>query len=155
MSGFTQGLLAGGIALLVTIQFVQPAKTNPPIVREQTVEAAVAVPSAVEEVLARACNDCHSNETRWPWYSYVAPMSFLVVNHVNEGRRHLNFSEWLPPGVGDPAEYSFERLHSVCKSVESGTMPLRSYVLIHRRAALSQQDIEELCDWSENRLPAK
>jgi hypothetical protein len=152
MSGFAQGLVAGIAALLLTIQFIRPAKTNPPIVRERTLEAAVAVPPEVEAILARSCDDCHSNRTEWPWYSDIAPVSFVVVNHVNEGRRHLNFSEWLPPGAGDPAAYTFERLHNVCKSVQSDSMPLKSYTFIHRQATLSEQDIERLCDWSQNRL---
>ena len=116
MSGFAQGLIAGIAALLLTIQFIRPAKTNPPIVRERTLEAAVAVPPEVEAILARSCNDCHSNGTEWPWYSNVAPVSFFVINHVNEGRRHLNFSEWLPPGASDPAAYTFERLHDYIMS---------------------------------------
>jgi hypothetical protein len=153
MSGFAQGLIAGIVALLLTIQFIRPAKTNPPIVRQRTLEAAVAVPPEVEAILARSCDDCHSNRTAWPWYSNVAPVSFFVINHVNEGRRELNFSEWLPPGASDPAAYTFQRLHNVCKSVQSASMPLKSYTLIHRQAILSQQDIEKLCDWSQNRLP--
>jgi hypothetical protein len=150
MSGFLQGIVTGGIALLVTVQFIRPVKTNPPIVRARTVEAAIAVPPAVEEILLRSCNDCHSDLTRWPWYSYIAPVSWLVVNDVNEGRRHLNFSEWLPPEVSDPAAYTLERFHTVCKAMESRRMPLRSYILIHRGARISGEDTEVVCGWAGN-----
>jgi hypothetical protein len=152
MSGFVQGLIAGIIALLLTIQFIRPEKTNPPIVRERTLEAAVTVPPAVEDILARSCNDCHSDRTRWPWYSYFAPVSWLVVNDVNEGRRHLNFSQWLGLDVdaGDAVPYTFQRLHTVCKAVESRSMPFWSYAAVHRRARLAEGDIRAVCEWSES-----
>jgi hypothetical protein len=155
MSGFLQGIVTGGIALLVTVQFIHPAKTNPPMVTARTLEAAVAVPPAVEKILARACNDCHSNLTRWPWYSYVAPVSWLVVKDVDEGRRHLNFSEWLPPEVSDPVAYTRERFHMVCKAMEPGRMPLRSYVWIHRGARVSAEDTRVVCEWAGDEQPGK
>ncbi len=74
------------------------------------------MPPQVEEILGRSCNDCHSNLTEWPWYTNVAPVSWLIAHHVNEGRRHLNFSEWLRPDVQDAAKYTaHEKFESICK----------------------------------------
>ena len=100
------GLLAGS-------QFIRPARTNPPTHSEESMEAYVQVPGDVASVLDRACRDCHSHETQWPWYSNTAPVSWFVIDHVNHGRKHLNFSDWnhtdrhlatlltfCPPGPG-------------------------------------------------------
>src|SRR5712664_3174329 len=82
------------VIIFFGLQFIRPAKTNPPIDQAQTIEAQTQVTPQVEAILDRSCNDCHSNKTRWPWYSNVAPVSWLVVDDVNEARRVLNFSEW-------------------------------------------------------------
>jgi hypothetical protein len=103
---------------------------NPPVVAEPSWN------SPATRVLAeRACFDCHSNQTRWPWYSHVAPMSWLVQNHVDEGRRVLNFSEWNRGNseAGEAAE-----------TVREGEMPPRSYVLLHPEARLTDAEREQL-----------
>ena len=81
-------------AFLVAIQFFQPQRTNPPTVPSRQVWAHVQVPPEAQNVLKRACSDCHSNQTVWPWYSRVAPISWVVVDDVNAGRRHVNFDDW-------------------------------------------------------------
>ena len=148
MREFTRGALGGFVVLLAAIQFFRPARTNPPVIAAKTVEAAVGVPPQVEEILGRSCNDCHSNLTEWPWYTNVAPVSWLIAHHVNEGRRHLNFSEWLRPDVQDAAKYTHEKFESICKEVQIGDMPLESYTLIHRQARLSTGDVQTLCRWA-------
>ena len=80
--------------LLVIIQFVRPVKTNPPIDEGSTIHARARVPSEVAAILERSCSDCHSHKTRWPWYSQIAPISWLLAHDVNEGREHLNLSNW-------------------------------------------------------------
>jgi Haem-binding domain len=96
-------------------------------------------------VLERACRDCHSNRTEWPWYSNVAPVSWFVIDHVNHARSHLNFSDW--------SSYAPERrrklLTGVCKETRSGAMPLSSYTWIHWSARLSPADVEALCNWAQ------
>ena len=138
-------LSAVAVALLfVAAQFIRPERVNPPTVSALTLDESTNVPARVAEVLDRSCMDCHSNRTEWPWYSNVAPVSWLVIDHVNHGRRHLNFSEW--------ATYDRERaghhLKDVCGEAKRGTMPLGSYLLAHRDAALSPEDVEVLCDWA-------
>src|SRR5580658_1204129 len=95
MEGFVRGALFGLAALLAVAQFIRPARTNPVSAPGRTLEDVVSVPPEVESVLARSCADCHSDRTRWPWYSGVAPVSWFVINHVQEGRRHMNMSEWV------------------------------------------------------------
>ena len=86
-------LLVLGLVFII-IQFFGPAKTNPPVDETKTIAAGGPLPTEIAIVLERACYDCHSNQTRWPWYSNVAPVSWFVIGHVNDARKHLNFSEW-------------------------------------------------------------
>ena len=132
------------VALLVVLQFIRPAKTNPATIEAQTLAAHVQVSAPVDAILDRACRDCHSNDTRWPWYSHVAPVSWYVIDHVNHGRSHLNFSEWGSFSKSDAEGM----LKAICKEVKSGAMPLTSYTRMHRNAKLSPEDVQILCDWS-------
>ena len=87
-------VLVALVAFLVVIQIFQPARTNPPAVPSRSLTAHVRVPEDVYSSLIRSCGDCHSNQTRWPWYSRVAPLSWVITDDVNEGRRHMNFEDW-------------------------------------------------------------
>jgi hypothetical protein len=131
------------MAVAAAIQFVRPARTNPAIEPGRTLTGSTAVPEEVAEVLDRACRDCHSNATRWPWYSNVAPVSWFVLDHVNHGRSHLNFSEWTryTPSEAD------KLMTNVCDLVQKGDMPLRSYTWMHRSARLGSREVEALCAW--------
>ena len=149
MSSFGRGVILGFLALFLAIQIYRPAHPNPPVDAARTLEAAVRCRTpAVEQVLARSCNDCHSDLTHWPWYSDVAPVSWIVSQHVTNGRRHLNFSEWLRDDVNDPAEYTRQKLVSACRELRLGRMPLFSYELLHPKARLSPAEIEAFCNWS-------
>lgn len=149
MAGFWRGALLGFFALLAGIQLIRPARSNPPVDQSHTLEAVVLVPPRVESILQRACNDCHSDLTRWPWYSNVAPVSWFVIDHVDEGRRHVNFSAWLRRDTNNPGEYTRERFQAMCKQVQTYDMPLTSYLLLHRAAKLSEGDIETICQWTK------
>ncbi len=118
----------GGILLLALtgIQFVPVDRTNPEIEDEVDWNA-----SETKELVKRACFDCHSNETEWPWYSYIAPISWRVTEHVSHGREHLNFSEWNRPN---------EDLEEIKEKVEEGEMPLWDYLLMHSDAKLSDEE---------------
>jgi hypothetical protein len=131
---------------LAVAQFFRMARTNPSFTATQTIDNIVNVPVDVHATLMRACGDCHSNETEWPWYSHVAPTSWFVVGHVNDGRRRINFSTWVRPGH-EPQD-SIDRLKAMCREVQSGRMPLTSYTLIHWSSKLSADDVKQICDWS-------
>jgi hypothetical protein len=133
------------ICALFIVQVIRPARTNPTIDPSQTVEARLQITPEAAAILDRSCNDCHSNKTRWPWYSNVAPVSWFVIDHVNEGRQNLNFSEW-----GRYTQRDNEGLlRQICREVKSGAMPLSSYTPMHPGSELSTQDRQVLCAWTE------
>src|SRR5882672_254132 len=130
--------------IFVGMQFVRPAKTNPPIDPSQTIEAHTQMTPTVAAMLDRSCNDCHSNKTRWPWYSNVAPVSWFVINHVNDARKDLNFSEWSKRD----ADRQSRKLQQMCDEVTDGAMPLSSYTPMHAGSKLSAADVKTLCEWA-------
>jgi hypothetical protein len=126
----------------VTIQFVnRPERTNPPVNSANVLRA----PRNIEPILRRSCYDCHSNETKWPWYSGIAPMSWTLAHDVEEGRDELNFSEWNT--------YSESRqrhlLEEICEAVKKGEMPLKGYTFAHPSAKLTIEDQRALCVWTD------
>ena len=133
------------IIFLAAIQLYRPAKTNPPEDPSHHLKAVVQVPPNVEQIFARSCNDCHSYNTVWPWYSRLAPTSWLVTSDVNDGRRHLNLSEW--------ATYTTERqqrkLSEICSEVGEGGMPLKQYTWIHKETPLDPQERNAVCQWTK------
>lgn len=127
-----RNVLIGAVVVAFGIQLVPYGRShaNPPVVAEPTWDSA-----RTRELAVRACFDCHSNETMWPWYSNVAPVSWLVQRDVDEGRAKLNFSEWTAPAeeAGESAE-----------TVREGEMPPRVFLLTHPEARLSAAEKDEL-----------
>jgi len=134
--------IGAAIAVVLAMQLYPMPRTNPPI------ETEAPAPDAVREILQRACYDCHSNETNWPWYAHVAPFKFFVVHHVEEGRRHMNFTTWN----AFSAKKRAKRLREIMEEVDEAEMPLPSYLRLHPDAKLSAMDKELLRIWSEGRL---
>jgi hypothetical protein len=130
----TRGVVLGLLVAFVAIQFVPYGwwHENPPVVQDAS------WPNAESERIARqSCYSCHSNETDWPAYSYVAPMSWLVRRDVEEGRHELNFSEWnRDSGEADDA----------AETIEEGSMPPRQYTILHRDARLTDTEAQTLID---------
>ena len=120
------------------LQLANPARTNPPATRNFT-----NAPPEIAAMLKTSCFDCHSDETRWPWYSHIAPISWLVVGDVNEGRKHINFSEW----PYDDIERTAKRLEDMSEQIQWGDMPMKKYTLIHVDARLSAAQRKQLADW--------
>lgn len=131
--------------IFIGLQFTGPARTNPPFDQSKTLEATTAVPPEVSANFARSCNDCHSNNTNWRWYTYIAPVSWFTVGHVNKGRTELNFSTWGKYGT----RMKETRLKAICVQCRGGTMPLASYALVHREVRLSSEEVEMICAWTE------
>ena len=127
------------VAVLIGIQLIPVDRSNPPVRGE------IQAPSMVSEVLRKSCYDCHSNETEWPWYSHVAPVSWMVAHHVGEGREELNFSTWSQLSEKDQAKM----IHEISEETSDGEMPIRSYLIFHPEAKLSDQDLKTLRDWAE------
>ena len=127
-------------------QFIRPDFSNPPVVTSETLAASTQVPADVQRVLTRSCNDCHSNETRYPWYSKVTPFNWFLANHIEEGRSELNFSVWNTYN----AKKKLRKLEELCEQVEQAAMPLPSYLWIHREAVMAEGDARLLCEWSKD-----
>lgn len=132
------------VAAVVGIQFVPVDRTNPPV--RTTIEA----PDDVERILRQACWDCHSNETEWPWYAHVAPVSWLVTGDVQEARGEMNLTEWP---ADDPEEVQ-DLVEEIGEEVEEDGMPLKSYRWMHSEGRLSPEEKRVLIDWSQSRVGA-
>ncbi len=132
------------IAGFAAIQFFQIDKSQPPIVRAETLESAVVVPPDISLILGRSCNDCHSHATIYPWYSNVQPVGWFLKNHMDGGKQKMNFSLFNTYS----AQKKANRLDGICEQVTSREMPLPSYLWIHRSSVLSDSDIKALCDWA-------
>lgn len=129
----------------IAIQFIRPDFTNPPIVQGQTLEEVTQVPENVQALLKKSCNDCHSNTTNYPWYSYIQPSASFLENHITVGRNKVNFSVWKTYD----AKKQRRKLAEVCEEVQEKSMPLPSYLWIHWNAKLSDADVKTICDWTE------
>ena len=126
--------------LFLLIQFIPIDRNNPPV------ESEVPATLEVRSILKRSCYDCHSNETIWPWYSRVAPVSWLVIYDVNEGRNELNFSTWNKYSSSKKAK----KLKEVAEEIEEGEMPLWIYLPTHPNARLSLEDRKILQTWLQS-----
>lgn len=133
-------LLALGF-MLIAIQLVPLVRDNPPVTGPIP-----GVPEPVAATLRRACYDCHSHETTWLWYSYVAPASWLVLHDVHDGRRHLNFSEWT---AYTPQQRAKKRA-GISSLVQEREMPPWFYLPLHRDARLSDDDVNAIVAWADS-----
>jgi len=129
-------VLLGVVIALVAIQFYPVERGNPPTRFE------VDAPPMVMEVLRDACYDCHSSETHWPWYGYVAPVSWLIAHDVKEARDHFSFSDW------SSVENEAHLLEEIREEVESGGMPPAMYTLMHGKARLSDEQRLLIRGWA-------
>ena len=132
------------VVLLVGIQFIHPAKTNPSVDDSLSLKS----PKNVESVLKKSCYDCHSFETRWTAYADIAPFSWMIVGHVNDARAALNFSRWDEI----EKEIKIKRVKRIIQTTNNGMMPLSSYVSVHEEAELSGDDKKVLRDWANAQL---
>jgi hypothetical protein len=139
MTVYIKIILAVLIIAVVGIQFVPVERTNPQVTGE------IEAPAEVIDILRRSCYDCHSNETVWPWYSRVAPLSWKIVHDVDEGREEMNFSEWS----GFSERKRAKEIHEIWEEVSEGEMPLWYYTPLHPEAELSAADKETLDKWAE------
>jgi hypothetical protein len=129
------------VVVFALLQFTNPPRTNPPVVND--LMATSTPPPPVAAMLHAACYDCHSHETTWPWYSRVAPMSWLIANDVNDGRDALNLSDW-PAAKPDRAA---KRLEDMSEEIGYEEMPPKKYTAIHVNARLTDAQRKELTDW--------
>lgn len=145
MRGSKKRICISVLVVLVAIQLIPATRTNPAVDARSSLLADNGLPPNISAILQRSCQDCHSNRTTWPWYSHVAPVSWVVASDVNGGRRHMNLDEWGFYNL----EKKQSRLTKICEELKSGDMPDTKYTLIHRGAKLTDQQRTTLCDWAE------
>lgn len=139
-------VLLGLCVLFVGAQFVRSAKNLSPAGGPNDISVKHAVPSEVQALLHRACYDCHSNRTYYPWYAEVQPVGWWLAKHVNDGKEHLNFSEFGTYTV----KRSVSKLEQIADEVSQKAMPLPSYRWGHPEARLTDAEVKMLTDWADN-----
>jgi len=130
-------ILIALVIIFVGIQFIPVDRSNPPVTQK------INAPEKVSIILETSCYDCHSNETDWPWYSYVAPVSFLIAKDVHNGRKRVNFSEWDKYDE----KKKLKKLEAMLEAVEEGGMPLPKYLITHPDAEIDSKKMKTLKDW--------
>jgi hypothetical protein len=134
--------------VMAMLQFIQPAHTNPPVTNDFL--AATAAPQNIAAMFHAACYDCHSNQTRWPWYSHLAPMSWQIAQDVSGGRGQMNLSEWP---ANDPKR-AWKRMEDMSEEIDQQEMPLKKYTLIHADARLTADQRTALTQWLDGQVDA-
>jgi len=133
------------VIILIVIQFIRPAKNQSDDVLTSDISNVYTVPQNVSVILKKACNDCHSNNTVYPWYAQIQPVAWWLNNHIEEGKDELNFNEFGAYAV--PRQY--HKLEEVIEQVKEEEMPIWSYTLIHTDAKLSDEGKQTLINWAQ------
>lgn len=139
-------ILLAIIAFLIIAQFFRIDKTNPPVIAANDILNHAQAPAHIQSMMKAACYDCHSNETKYPWYMDIAPISWWTKNHVNNGRGSLNFSEW----VTYTEKKKKHKLEESALKVRKKWMPITSYLIAHPEAKISEEEREQLAKWFES-----
>jgi len=143
---FAKWIGLGLLLNLLIIQFIQPARTAPAIAPGHDLRTSPQAPGPqAAAVLRAACYDCHSSETKWPWYGYVAPVSWWLADHIKDARERLNFSDWP---ANNPRLLK-KKLHQIRDEVDDGSMPLPSYTWMHPAARLTAAEKNHITDWAD------
>ncbi len=137
-------ILIGLLAIFIIAQAFRPVKNNSGD-KTKDISVSYAVPEEVKIILAKACNDCHSNNTRYPWYAEIQPVAWWLDDHITDGKRHFNFNEF----DGYRIARQYKKLEECIKEVKEGGMPLSSYTLIHKDAILTDAEKQTLFNWCE------
>ena len=130
----------------VVIQFIRPAKNTSSAEEPKSVTKTFVVPENAEKIFEKACYDCHSNNTRYPWYNNIQPVYWWMNDHITKGKRALNFSEY----GSYPLKKQAKRLKDIANEVEKDDMPLNSYTWIHKDAILTTEEKTTLLDWAHS-----
>ena len=135
-------VLLGLLVVFILMQMIRPNKNDS---RNDInhISTVINVPGQVQEILKTSCNDCHSNFTNYPWYSEIAPISWYLASHVNDGKKHMNLSDWTiyNKNQQDHILKDFEEV------VETHEMPLKSYLILHKEAEMTAEQYEILMNW--------
>lgn len=139
------------LAIFVVIQFFPTQKNISTAQQPNNINNVFTVPSDVDKILRTSCYDCHSNNTKYPWYNKVQPVAWFLAGHVQDGKRKLNFDEFATYAQ----EKSLHKLGEVRENILEGEMPLKSYTLIHKDAILSDAQKQIVVNWVNTLVPAE
>lgn len=128
----------------IVIQFIHPKPNKASGDQPNYIGKAYAIPEDVKTILVKACNDCHSNNTSYPWYSNIQPVDWWLTNHIKEGKAHLNFDEYTHRNL----RYQYHKMEETVEMVEDVKMPLDSYTWIHKDAKLNPEEKNKLINWA-------
>lgn len=136
-------ILIGLLVVLVLIQFFRPAKNISDSLSDADISKVYTMPEDVHAILMKKCYDCHSNNTNYLWYYNIQPIGWWMAGHINDGKRHLNFSDFKNYAIKKAAH----KLEETSEAVTEGWMPLASYLWIHRNAKLEQKEADGINAW--------
>lgn len=136
-------ILLGLLVILVAIQFIHPKRNISEGPQPNYIGNNYAVPDDVKNILTKACNDCHSNNTRYPWYSKLQPIHWWLNKHVVDGKKHINYDEF----TNRPLRYQYHKLEETIEMVKEGEMPLKSYTWTHKDAKLTKEEKLKITNW--------
>lgn len=141
----TKKIILVSLVVLIGIQFIRPSRRTPKVDPNSGFIALTATPPETAKLIKTACYDCHSYETKYPWYANVAPVSWWMSNHIHDGRKHLNFSEW---GMY-PNKKRVNKMEDAAEEVSEGHMPISSYTWVHAGARLTDEQRQSLASYFE------
>ncbi len=134
------------VIILIGIQFIRPEKNNNPVEADKQITAVAEIPENVETIFKKACYDCHSNNTVYPWYSHIQPIYFWLDGHIKDGKKHFNFDEFASYKL----RKQYHKMEEFIEMVKEDNMPLKSYVLIHDDAKLSVEEKTTITNWAQS-----
>lgn len=133
------------LVALIIIQFIHPKKNQSEGPQPNSIATVFPVPDNVNQLLQKACNDCHSNNTRYPWYAKLQPVDWWMTDHVNDGKKELNLDEYSNRSL----RYQYHKLEEIAEQVKEGEMPLESYTWMHKDAKLTEAERNTLISWAD------
>jgi len=139
-------IFTGLCIVFLLIQFFRPSKNINSAIQQNDISNFTMIPQPVETILVKACYDCHSNNSTYPWYYNIQPVGWWMAHHINEGKEELNFSEF----AAYPLKRQIHKLHEIADEVHEGKMPISSYTWTHGNARLSKDEISVLSSWAES-----
>jgi hypothetical protein len=131
------------LIIFIVIQFVQPKKNASDTLGKNDISMVYSVPSEIHQTLVTKCYDCHSNNTKYPWYSHLQPIGWWLAAHVHDGKEELNFSEFKTY----PNKKSAHKLEEITEVLEDGSMPLKPYTLLHNEAKITVAEMTAINGW--------
>ena len=134
------------LVALVIIQFIHPKRNKTEGLQPNYIGNTFAMPGDVKTILVKACNDCHSNNTKYPWYATIQPVHWWMNDHINEGKKGLNLDEYTSRSL----RYQYNKMGDVIEQLKEGEMPLNFYTWIHKNAKLTEEEKAKITGWAES-----